>query len=301
VLVKEYFHGENALARRIEAAGARIGWTVDILKIHRLNKPTRRDYDFVINLVPGTYNRNPYKNYLAIFDPSHHYFHPNGSLKQEYLGYDGYLLAYSPDSAAPEFAHQLQPWIEWYPTVETPSSDQPATPSALFHICSLWGSRYHDPRIQLLLKQLDQMEDVHFYGDEKLQKSYPHAYRSFIPYDQVVDSVRRDGIALILHDASHNQRGIPSGRIFEATAASAIVISDQNPFVRRHFGDAVLYIDTQLPGEEIARQVANWMEWIKQHPEEAAAKAEAAHRIYQENFLLERQLLRLESLYHSQI
>ncbi len=38
-----------------------------------------------------------------------------------------------------------------------------------------------------------------------------------------------------------------SSRIFESSAAGAVIICNENPFARRHFGDSLLYIDTTLP------------------------------------------------------
>ena len=105
----------------------------------------------------------------------------------------------------------------------------------------------------------------------------------------------------MLHSESHHKYKIPSGRIFEAVAASAVVITDRNPFVMEHFGDSLLYIDQTLSGDEMFNQIDAHVMWIQNHPEEALEMAKRAHQIFEEKFLLEQQLLQFDEFHRSSL
>jgi len=107
------------------------------------------------------------------------------------------------------------------------------------------------------------------------------------------------GIVLILHSETHLKGNAPTGRIFEAAAASCVVISDRHPFVIQEFGDSVLYIDQDESAEEMARQIESHLGWIQSHPAAAQEMAEKCHRIFEERFTLEQQLLRLQTVYNN--
>jgi hypothetical protein len=64
----------------------------------------------------------------------------------------------------------------------------------------------------------------------------------------------------------------------ETVAASAVVISDNHPFVKEHFGDSVFYVDQDASAEEMFHQIDNRVKWIHEHPKEALQKAKAAHK-----------------------
>ncbi len=119
-----------------------------------------------------------------------------------------------------------------------------------------------------------------------------------IPFDgsSVIDVLQQYGIVLILHSDIHNAEGIPSSRIFEAAAASTVIISDKNPFVEKHFKDSVFYIDTSLSMEEICCQILEHLENIYTNPKKAQMMAKIAHQIFSNNFEMSNQLLALYSL-----
>jgi hypothetical protein len=259
----------------------------------------------VINLVPGTYKHPKCKNYLAIFDPEHHYFDDNGFLKKKYQSYDGYLLTYSPSSCGlgkKSFANQRRsPYMLWYPSVQK-REFKTIDPSHLFYICCAWGNRFKDENFQQCLNLLDKERYMRFYGSSKFQSLYPQSYQGAIPHDDesLYDIASEAGVSLVLHSSIHNTYGLPSGRIFELAAASSVIICDQNPFVMQHFGDSVLYIDTNEDGPSIHRQIQQHMEWIRINKNKALEKAKKAYLINKEKFSLEDQLLRLAE-FHDQL
>lgn len=294
--------GERAFAYRIENACKNIQWKVDILYYPNFEPLKKPDYDFVINMVPEEYERPPCKNYLVLFQPKHFFFESNGFLKEKFRGYDGYLLTYQADHFGPnDFTCNQLPCMRWYPTVHR-IEYQIVKPTHLFHITGAWGDRRTKPKFLELLKLLDKKDYTHFYGDPFFKDELLH-YAGELPFnaDSLYKAMSRDGITLILHSADHNAYGIPSGRIFEAAAASTVIICDKNTFVEEHFGNSVLYIDTKRSAEKIFDQIHAHMKWIKANKEAALALAKQAHTIYMEKFLLEQQLLQLGEFHDSLI
>jgi spore maturation protein CgeB len=105
------------------------------------------------------------------------------------------------------------------------------------------------------------------------------------------------GVTLILHDADHFLGRTPTARIFEAAAASTIIITDRNPFIEKNFRDAVLYIDQEKSAEELFQQIDSHMKWIKDNPEKALLLAKKAHEIFIQKYTLEAQLEKLVNLH----
>lgn len=301
LLVKKDFNGELAFAHRVRAACKNLAWTADLIYIEQPDELQKTKYDMVINLVPGTYSHPNCGNYLAVFNPAHHFFSKNRFLKPKYQSYDGYLLTYPnlPFKKRKSFLDRRRfPFMSWYPT--GPKKEYRVNePNSLFYICCWWGNRFQDEKFKQLLKALDQEPYMRFYGHTMFQSYYPKSYRGPIPYeeDSLYNTIAEAGVVLILHSAEHNKYGVPSGRIFEAAASSSVIICDLNAFVKKHFGDSVLYIDTAQDASSILEQIRSHMNWIGSHKMEALEKAKMSHAIYNEKFSLEDQLLRLEKFH----
>ena len=121
-----------------------------------------------------------------------------------------------------------------------------------------------------------------------------------MPFDDSIyfEAVRNSGIVLVVHSKEHYNSNFPTGRIFEAVASSAIVVSDDMKFVKDHFGDNILYYDPSASPEEIFLQIDNHMKWIKANPEKAREMARNANKILQEKFALENILLNIEKMHN---
>lgn len=298
ILTREDFKGEISFAYRIQSACKNIHWEADVIDIQNPGEFAKKHYDFVINLVPGNYKHPNCKNYLAIFHPKHHYFNKKRFLKAHYRSYDGYLLTYIPGAdgkSKRDFANTDKfPYMQWYPTVQK-QEYRIIDPAYLFHICSTWGNRYVDAKFKHLFSLLDKEPTTRFYGSPKVKPLYPRSYQGMIPYDNtsLYELAAQAGVSLVIHAGEHNAQGLPSGRIFEAAASSTVIICDQNSFVRDHFGDTVLYINTNESSLSIYNQIQRHLDWIKANKSKALEKAKKAYDIYIEKFLLEDQLLRL--------
>lgn len=304
LLIKNEFIGETSSAYRIKSACNNIGWKADVINMNSPEELENNEYDFVISLVPGSYKRPKCKNYLAVFHPLQHYFKRSGRFRKRYRSFDGYLLTYSPDALSKKkhFKNSCKfSYMPWCPTVQKVEYKK-NDPKHLFHICSLWGNRFWNGNFKKCLSLLDKDPNTRFYGNPLFQEHYPKSYQGAIPFegDSLYEVAAQAGIILIFHSSEHNTYGLPSGRIFEAAAASAVIISDQNSFVQENFGDSILYINTDEDGQSIYNQIQTHMEWIFANKTQALEKAKKAHAIYEEKFLLEDQLLRLEE-FHEQV
>lgn len=292
LIVCENFRGERELAERIKIAGRNIGWEVDVCN----KKCTAVDYDYVLTLVPSKGSLSRKNNYLVLFDPHYHYFTSEGQLMRKYLHYKGYLTTFEPKKPFLRTMKQVLP-MRWYPTVQY-LPYRPPTPQGLFYFLCTWGERSGSERYKTLLKLLANEEYTRFYGTKAAGAPYLQSYRGGVPYDGIsgLNLISEAGICLVMHCKEHLQEGIPTGRIFEASAASAVIICDENPFVRKEFGDAVLYFDQNLSGEEMFAQIDAHVRWILSHPDEAQELARRAHAIFEDKFLLEEQLVRFDEL-----
>lgn len=296
LLVKRGFRGELAFAYRIQAACRNILWKADVIDFHNSHELHAKPYDFVISLSPDVYEHPECKNYLAVFHPKHHFFSEVGSLMNKYLDYDGYLLTYNPSELAD--SNLPSPFMAWYPCAQR-MEYRAVNPTQLFHICCNWGKRRYDEKFQQLFSLLEQSGFARFYGKEIFRDLYPASYQGAIPFndESLYDHMAQAGVALVLHSPDHNEFGLPSGRIFEAAASSCVIICDQNAFVKDHFGETVLYVNTDLEGGSIFRQIQEHMKWIWGHKKEALELARKAHAICKSKYLLEDQLLRLEAFH----
>ncbi|MBO7454006.1 MAG: glycosyltransferase family 1 protein [Alphaproteobacteria bacterium] len=162
--------------------------------------------------------------------------------------------------------------------------DSPKT--RLFFGGDSWD-RYRSRDVAKLYKLLDNTGYFDLYGTKSFGLN---SYKGFIPYGEntILDAMRKSGVALVLHSVGHFKDDIPTARIFEAIAASTVVITDRLPFIVKNFGDSVLYIDRDKSSEEMFKQIDAHMKWILSHPQKAIELARQSHEIFLKNFTLER-------------
>lgn len=145
---------------------------------------------------------------------------------------------------------------------------------------------YRKSTIIELYKLLDHTKYFDLYGAKDFGLN---SYKGFIPFGQntILDIMKKSGVTLVLHSKDHFENDIPTARIFEAVAASTVVITDKLPFIVKNFGDSVLYIDRDLSPEEIFKQIDAHMQWILSNPKDAIELARRSHKIFIERFTLE--------------
>lgn len=292
--------GDREVAWRIKISGERLGWSV-IVDEEEGRQLVGKELDLVICMIPNNSTPEIYcPQYLMVFHPFN-YLDKKKKFKPFYEKYDGYLLTIHDRETLEEGLRRKKKQfhhIPFNPSIyQTPYRE--LLPKELVVMLPVWGNRLHDPKFSTLYSLLSQSGFARFYGKRRNNNVAPQYYRGAIPFDgvSVIDALQRHGITLVFHSDIHNQEGIPSGRIFEAAAASTVIICDQNPFVKKHFGDAVFYIDTTQPAESIFKQIQVHMQTIQQEPEKALAMAKQAHAIFVGKFTMESQLLQLEALH----
>lgn len=289
--------GERELAWRIKIAGENLGWTVLLEENEGRQLQNIEDLDWVICLLP----ENPFPNsrcpnYLTIFHPSN-YLNRERSLLPFYEQYDGYLLTIQAEKMR---ANKELYSIPFYPSVHSIPYQEVAL-NNLVIIIPVWGNRLIDPKFRILYKLLSRTGLVRFYGVERNADIIDAGYMGKIPFDgvSVIKVLQQHGITLVIHSDLHNEEGIPTSRIFEAAAASTVIISDENPFVKQHFGDSVFYINTSLTVRELYEQVLEHLNTIYADPEKALKMAKTAHQIFIDQFEMSDQLLKLEKLHQT--
>jgi len=292
--------GEREVGWRIKIAGENLGWTMILDEKEGKNLKKMRDLDFVICLLPGSTVPLPTCYvYQTIFHPFN-YLDEERIILPVYKKYDGYLLTIR-DRCSILKSFRLKNkkfnFISFYPTVPKVSYQKNRL-NSLVTMLPNWSNRLTDEKFKTIYTTLSTMERVNFYGSKSSSGIVQNGYLGTIPFDgiSVINVLQKHGIALIFHSDIHNKEEIPTSRIFEAAAASAVIICDQNSFVKEQFGDSVFYIDTTLSAEEICLQIQNHLKTIWQDPERSLEMAKTAHQIFTDKFLMEDQLLHLEQL-----
>ena len=223
---------------------------------------------------------------------------------EELLKFDGLLCACDCTQQLHEYANSAGKnlnAITWYPSCPA-SSYVPVTSRKLFYCGFQWDRKRNGSEYQKMFSLLDAAGYLKVYGPLERWECTPHSRKGYIPFDGTSMStcMRQAGITLILHAQSHIELGAPTARIFEAASACTVIISDKNPFIIKEFGDSVLYIDGDLPAQQLYEQIDNHVQWILSHPQQAQELAQKAHTIFVEKFSLESYINNLITL-HEQL
>ena len=183
------------------------------------------------------------------------------------------------------------------------SASEPTTAPAekkrnLFYIGVNWELVYGGAvRSKSLLKKLDASGELTIYGPPvvrgiRVWEGY-QSYAGSLPFDgqAVVSEIAKHGAALVLSHPGDIKTGLATGRIYEAAAAGAVIISDQNRAVREWFGDAVLYFENDSP--TAFEQIMAHLDWMNTHQAQAAEMAREAQEIFRKEFSLDVALKRI--------
>lgn len=163
------------------------------------------------------------------------------------------------------------------------------------------GAGRHDG----LFRLLDDSQKVKIYGPERVEawgglepwKGY-RCYQGMIPFDgfSILEKINECGVCLVLSSDTHRRAGAATNRLYEACAAGAVIISDDNEFVLQHFSDAALFITFNKNDPiDTFQQIMEKYKWIVEHPEEALALARRAQEIFIQRFSLDAQLNQIVS------
>ena len=323
--------GESLTYDRINAAAKRNGWNVIGVCLPEdlaLNFATRHFFLAAINLVNWIYkptfnfhsthhsNTTPHGyNIMSINVPNENIIGAKGDFKKQFrhlANYDAYVDIYSlVHGSNPMLLHALSlhnnetaPIFPLFFAVNhMPYSS--AKREQINIVGSLWGCNRESLRVFSVIKRLAKENLLVAYGLKPFFEPLGCAYKGRIEeqidtntekVDGLFNIQKKYGISLVLHNLEHLIDGIPTNRIVESISAGSIVISDNHPFVKKYFGDTVLYFDAFAQPDEMYDQIQKHVMWIRNHPDEAEKKAKAAHKILEEQLTMEKALLKLSDL-----
>ncbi|MCC2646981.1 MAG: hypothetical protein K0R02_1046 [Rickettsiaceae bacterium] len=152
---------------------------------------------------------------------------------------------------------------------------------------SLWGCNRSSFRFKVALKRLADEGYLEAIGLKEHFDYLGKAYKGLKDKHEFDSIVSQYGIGIIIHNQEHISENIPTNRIVEEVANSAIVISDRQPFVENTFKDNILYFDSYKNEDEIYAQIKQHIEWIKANPEKVEEKVKNAIKIFNEQLTLE--------------
>lgn len=269
------------------------------------------DLDFVIATHYETHKTLDSFYYFTIWNPPEITMNLEeypGRIVNNIISYDDYLIY---DSGG--MSDQLKTML-----INKPRSiEDPSELVASFPLTSLMEPNLSDPKMFYcgmnwekvigtearhlgLFKLLDKTGAVEFYGPDKNPAwgnirpwgGY-ECYRGPIPFDgtSILERINHCGICLVLSSNIHRRAGAATNRLYEAIAAGAVILSDDNEFVMKYFKDAAIFIDYNKDNpEDTFNQLMEKYNWIVEHKDEAEQLVRRAQEIFKEKFVLEKQL-----------
>lgn len=135
-----------------------------------------------------------------------------------------------------------------------------------------------------LFELLDKTEKIKFYGPDVVEswgeirpwEGY-QCYQHPIPFDgfSILKEINSCGVCLAISSDAHRRAGAVTNRAYEACAAGAVIISDNNVFMEEYFKDSVLYVTYNKNNpQDTFQQIMEKYQWIVEHKEQALEMAE---------------------------
>lgn len=156
-------------------------------------------------------------------------------------------------------------------------------------------------RAQGLLDLLQEQQAADFYGPRMLEGTNPwegfSSYCGEIPFDGIsMSKIMQDyGAVLAVSSPAHIKSCTSSSRVFEGFTAGVPVISDENPHVRKLFGDLVYYFSGETEKER-AESILKALGQIRSNPDEAFERVRQAQEKIAREYCFEECLSRLLSV-----
>ena len=304
--------GEYCWAKRLEKTCNRLGWQcfvamdpTEFSEYEKLvqDKPStpeeiknlieQHQPDCVINLKWDHIYSKEVPHYISAFVPS-----------PSLLAFNGILHTSPKDEDLKAFFEQQGKEyhsLHWHVSCGA-TKYQPVPPRTIFYCGFQWDNKRNGQEYRKMFALLDEQGCLDIYGPAHKWDCAPNSVRGMtFDEEELRLAMRKSGIVLVLHAQNNFDLGAPAPRIFEAAAASCIIISDRHPFVVEEFGDTVLYVDHTQPGEVLFQQIDHHRQWILSHPKEAEIMARKAHSIFATKFTLEKQLENFKNFHLSQL
>lgn len=219
------------------------------------------------------------------------------NLIKQFHSYD-YCCCSSEEKVISEVSQVVQPSYQFMGTSVPKDFAKPAKfqkKRKLFYTGINFERHIQSMRYGELLQNLDKTGQLMIYGPKSVY-GVPNLWADFqsyqgeIPFDghTIIERINEAGVCLALNSPMHNDAGAVTSRTYEGAAAGAVLISDDNPFVRQYFGDSVFYIDPKLTEKEASDYILSTLKWINDHPKEAFQKAQKSQEIFLKKLTLDK-------------
>lgn len=145
-----------------------------------------------------------------------------------------------------------------------------------------------------VLKELDKSGRLNIYGPKRFQGiNVWEGYKSFVgelPFDgeSILEAIHKAGVGLVFSSKAHNDAALMSNRLFETIASGALVLCDDNEFIKRNLGDTVLYVDMNQDHIGIAHDVQNKLDWANDNPSTVSDMIAETQKVFEERFSLKK-------------
>ena len=147
-------------------------------------------------------------------------------------------------------------------------------------------------RAQGILDILQDKNVADFFGPNKLEDISPwdgfKSYKGEIPFDGVSMSsvMRQYGAVLAISSPAHMKSATSSSRVFEGIAAGVPVISDENPHVKKLFGDLVYYFRGETEADK-ATSIIEALRRINENLQDARNRVHQAQALMAQRYCFE--------------
>jgi spore maturation protein CgeB len=273
------------------------------LKNLNLNQVPKKYIKFVLSMHYDSPKTTHHTTFHALWNPSN-YMNELQHI-HNFKSFDGYLSCYS--DSIDSFKHSItnKPIVGVLNhTLSMPMYDVSDTFDNLtcFYAGINWerlnkAHKSFRQNVLQLLKRLEPFKIVSIYGpklflDVDVWEGFT-SYKCEIPFDGIstINEIKKCGACLVLSSISHIQFGIASNRLFEGLAAGVPIICDDNPFIKKWFGDNVFYVD--MNDDNCHKQVVECIEFIKNNKEIVIEKLKQCRVIFLTNFLMHEQLKKI--------
>lgn len=158
-----------------------------------------------------------------------------------------------------------------------------------------------DRRMPVLFQLLDDQSLMIIHGPRaSWEPLHYYSYKGPLPFDGISPQLAysRAGIGLVLLSEQHLREDIISNRIFEIASVGAVAICPESPWVRKWFGESVLYFDARVQPVDIAAQIISHYKFCLANPAIAQAKADAARVVFEHEFSAERMIANAVAYHH---
>lgn len=288
----------------LAAAASSLG--IDLVSCNTAEDVDTSHADFVLSVASSVPKTADLPTYLTVHEPAKRFL-DHAFYMNNLLSYDGYLtISENLEKFATDvcFASGRAVDVGFYyntPQISSFTTDFETVASTnalrIVYIGTNW-----DKRAPGLLTQLDKRGTLRIHGPEHGWSQHSYAgYEGPLPFDGAAPqrAYSEAGIGLVLLSADHMREDIISNRIFEITSVGAIAVCPDIPWIRRWFGDSVLYFTPSQAADSVAAEISRHYESVRDDPAAAAGRGLQAREIFEKTFAAEHMLLNAVAYHES--